>query len=262
MVGVYAHRLAGYEFCPARYRLEYRSKKNPCTKFEVIQLLFAQFFRTMQYERMNVVKMESLVDQYRSILHPKGESISSSVSVAYYIKCFEKLYYDIKKEGEYFIPDVFIEEFEGYAVKVCTDLIFTDKVKPEENSMHTYRPRINFVYLVSNEYWDEVSLSNRLEVYLSRSFIFPKLKKDGNTQWKVIFLNAENGKSFEIRSDSSTQFAGDKSRLRKIIKGIEARDFMRTPVGALCAVCPCYNSCSPKNFSNSNEFIDTLKQPL
>ena len=237
----YIKDIHNYEMCPARYMFERKRRKGAAyTKFEVFQLLFKTYFRMMALERNNTSKMHHLVQEYKHVLFPNGENLSSEVMVAYSIKCFEKLYYDIVAQGTYFLPDTFLVEFEDWDIAMPCDLIYTGFT---ERNHHAWE--ITFVYLVPNDRWNTIDLANRFEIFLTQHYIAPQLKKTKDTRTSIIFLNYENGKQCKIGSGNMGSTAGFKSRLRNVLTGMSDKTYGKRPVNALCSACPHIEACNP-----------------
>ncbi len=180
------------------------------------------------------------VERYKYLLFPEGDVISSRVMVAYLIKCFEAIRLNIQFDRSIHIPNTYVLQFEDYSLKLTTDLIFIDTNQSKK--------RINFCYLIPNDQWDNISLSNRFEAGVTKMLLVPKMDLRGKVTQRNIYINPEKGMLFE-QPLTGGAFTGTMNRLRKVCSDIINRSFMRRPCAALCQHCPVIDRCKPRGKS-------------
>jgi hypothetical protein len=122
---------------------------------------------------------------------------------------------------------------------------------------HLYKKRLNFCYLVPNDQWDSISLSNRFEAAVTKKLLIPMMDLDKNITQRVVYINPEKGMKFE-QPLSGMSFTASMGRLKKVCKDIADKSYIRRPSMALCQHCPVIEQCKPRGQGESKYILPPL----
>ena len=270
MIVIYSDRLPAYEYCPARYLLERpKSSRKVTNRFQALRMVFKVYFKSLysQTEGINnYTATSNIINKYSDVLFGNSRSTTTEVMLAFSLKSFQKITLLMDKANAFYTPATMKFPLEGFGkhsqIRISPDLIFMNYEVFGRDSICL--PVVNFVFLVDNVYWDEVSISNRLEDYLVYKYIWPYMKKvSEDSRYNILYFNPDSGQvlnsNYVNKNQKSTAY---KHRFNECVDGILKGKFRRRTVGALCSNCPVYSTCNPKvikEFKSFNELPNLSK---
>jgi hypothetical protein len=236
-------RLHAYEYCPARFKLETRSNiETPNTRFDVLRKIFQSFFLREHKYRDNYSSISRLMKKYKGLLFSGKKFLKQELLYAFMIKSIEKLKIDISPQANYFITGKLDVEYKNLILSQDVDLMY---VTPESKNK---RARTGFLILVEDTYWDNISLSNRLDNYVITKHIWPNLPKEfGGGGFEITYYNPHSGIKYTIPGEKLVKLLNknDEVRLDWTVQQIQNRYFSRRPCGVTCNKCPSIKACQP-----------------
>jgi hypothetical protein len=180
--------------------------------------------------------------EHKGLLFSEKKFLKEEILYAFIIKSIEKLKINIDPKAEYFLPGRIDVEYKDVILSQDVDLMY---VTPESKNN---KVRTGFLILIDDDYWDNISLSNRLDNYVIAKHIWPSLPKEfGGGGFEVTYYNPHSGIKYTIPGEKLVKLMNknDEVRLDWVIAQIKSRYFSRRPCGVTCVKCPSIKACKP-----------------
>jgi len=233
------------------------------TEFDVKRRMFREFFKINELSRKRMDRVHRLVIEYSHLLFHKNDLKNRELLVAYMLKTFEKMLYNMGNAAHETPPPFVFAVTNRVNVRVAVDCIFFKREKAKVKGKTQYFNKTVFCYLIPHESWTLEDLSNRFENYITAKHLWPAIR-DGSGKYEIMYYCPDTGKEYTIEGAklSKCKWSIDKARLVNACERIEQKQFMRQPIGVKCKICPVKDTCEPHDFSNGGTSVSYVLPPL